>query len=179
MKEKSSLTYYIQEKKSIKYEGCYRNNRNSMFYARARTNSIKLEEHKGRGIAGYDKTCRLCKDGVENIVHFIIDCKMLELYRDYQLIDDRIGDSEERMRVLLFRNREYQNIGNMIKKLWTARKELLDKIKTKQKKNYRTFVNKRSRTPHRMTCNSEPIFRKGGCDYPEWKHNYRSVGSGC
>ena len=116
MKEKVSLTYYMQEKKGIMYERCYRNNRNSLFYARARTNSIKLEEHKGRGIAGYDKTCRLCKDGVENIVHFIIDCKMLEHYRDYQLIDKNISNSEERMRILLFRNREHQDIGNMIKK---------------------------------------------------------------
>ena len=116
MKEKVSLIHYMQEKKGIKYERCYRNNRNSLFYARARTNSIKLEEHKGRGIAGYDKTCRLCKDGVENIVHFIIDCKMLEHYRDYQLIDESISNSEERMRTLLFRNREHQDIGNMIKK---------------------------------------------------------------
>ena len=103
---------------------------------------------------------------------------MLEHLRDYQLIDMSINNSEERMRKLLFRNRNYQEVGNMIKKLWTARKELLDSIKAKQKVNYRTFVNRRNRTPHRMTCNSEPVLRKGGCDYPGWKHNYRSVGRG-
>merc|ERR1711874_632793 len=40
MKEKVSLRYYIQEKQKIKYEKCYRNNRNSLFFARARTNTI-------------------------------------------------------------------------------------------------------------------------------------------
>ena len=178
MKEKVSLIHYVQEKKCIMYERCYRNNRNSLFYARARTNTIKLEEHKGRGIAGYDKTCKLCKDGIEDIVHFIIDCKMLEHCRDYQLIDMNISNSEERMRKLLFRNRNYQEVGKMIKELWTVRRELLENIKAKQKVNYRTFVNRSNRTLQRMTCNSEPVLKKGGCDYPSWKHNYRSVGRG-
>merc|ERR1711874_422126 len=40
MKEKVSLRYYIREKQKIKYEKCYRNNRNSLFFARARTNTI-------------------------------------------------------------------------------------------------------------------------------------------
>ena len=62
MKKKTSLRFYIQEKKGIPYDLCYRNNRNSMFYERARTNTIKLEDHKGRGIVGYDKTCKLCKE---------------------------------------------------------------------------------------------------------------------
>ena len=43
MSKKISLRFYIKEKMEIKYELCYRNNRNSMFYARARTNTIKLE----------------------------------------------------------------------------------------------------------------------------------------
>ena len=66
MEKKISLRFYIQEKKSIHYDLCYRNNRNSMFYARTRTNIIKLEDHKGRGIEGYDKTCKLCKDEKED-----------------------------------------------------------------------------------------------------------------
>ena len=48
MEKKTSLRFYIQEKKRIHYDLYYRNNRNSMFYARARTSTIKLEDHKGR-----------------------------------------------------------------------------------------------------------------------------------
>ena len=75
MIKKTSMKYYIKEKKEIQYELCYRNNKNSMFYARARTNSIKLEEHKGRGIVDYNKTCRLCNEETEDLVHFLTRCK--------------------------------------------------------------------------------------------------------
>ena len=118
MAGKVSLRFYIQEKDKIKYENCYRNNANSLFLARARTNSIKLEEHKGRGIVGYDKTCKICKENDEDLVHFLIDCKKLEKVRDYDLIDKDILNSEDRMRSLLFRNNRFQEIGNMIKNLW-------------------------------------------------------------
>jgi len=82
MTEKISLRHYMQEKRKIEYENCYRNNRNSIFLARARTNTLKLEDHKGGGSPGYDKTCKLCKEGKEDIVHFIIDCKKLEKHRE-------------------------------------------------------------------------------------------------
>ena len=49
MTEKISLRYYIQEKRKIGYENCYRNNSNSIFLARARTNTLKLEEIKAEG----------------------------------------------------------------------------------------------------------------------------------
>ena len=68
--KKSSLRFYIQEKKDIHYDLCYRNNNNSKFYARARINALKLEEHKGRGIEGYNKTCKLCEEE-EDLVHFV------------------------------------------------------------------------------------------------------------
>ena len=49
MIKKSSLRIYVLEKKDIGYELCYRNNSYSKFLARARKNSLQLEEHKGRG----------------------------------------------------------------------------------------------------------------------------------
>ena len=131
---KVSLRFYIQEKSNIKYEHCYRNNANSLFLARARTNSIKLEEHKGRGIAGYDKTCKICKENIENIVHFLIDCKELEKVRDYNLINRDIQNSEERMRNLLFKDNRFQEIGNMIKNLWNKRRYIIENNKKKKEK---------------------------------------------
>merc|ERR1712179_486654 len=125
MAEKVSLRYYIKEKDRIRYDNCYRNNTNSLFLARARTNSIKLEEHKGRGIVGYDKTCKMCKEAEENIVHFLMDCGKLEAHRNYDLIDKDILNPEERMRTLLFRNNRYQETGEMIKNLWIKRRHLL------------------------------------------------------
>ena len=125
MSKKVSLRFYIKEKMEIKYESCYRNNRNSMFYARARTNTIKLEEHKGRGIKGYNKTCKLCNEETEDLVHFIAKCKKLEEIRNYELLDNNIINPEDRMRKLLFRNNRCYEVGKMIKELWTQRRKLL------------------------------------------------------
>ena len=178
MTRKVSLRYYIQEKNKIKYEFCYRNNRNSLFLARARTNTIKLEDHKGRGLIGYDKTCKLCKENKEDIVHFIIDCKKLEESRDYNLIDKNIQNSEERMRKLLFRNNKYQEIGKMIKNLWTNRKKILDINREKHKNNYLDFTNKSSITQQRKKCESDPGPNKGGCGYLKQRHKFNSLGRG-
>ena len=178
MTEKISLRYYVQEKKTIEYEHCYRNNRNSIFLARARTNTLKLEDHKGRGLSGYDRTCKLCKDGIEDIVHFIIDCRKLENYRDYNLIDRSINNSEERMRTLLFRDERYQEIGNMIKKIWEERRKILEIYKEKHKKNYRDFTKKSNIPQLRKKCESEPGRKKGGCNYLKQRHRSNTVGRG-
>ena len=78
LESKSTLKYYAEGKTEIGYEFCYRNNLNSTFLARARTNSLRLEEAKGRGNPYYDRTCKLCKEGEEDLVHFLIECKALE-----------------------------------------------------------------------------------------------------
>ena len=60
LEKKSTLKYYKEGKIKMGYEFCYRNNINSMFYARARLNSLKLEEAKGRGKPYYNKICKIC-----------------------------------------------------------------------------------------------------------------------
>merc|ERR1711913_218163 len=86
----------------------------------------KLEEHKGRGNPRYDRTCKLCRKGVEDIVHFLIACEELEEDRNYHLIDDTLENSEEKIIKLLFQNESFQNIGYMIKRLWKRRKTILE-----------------------------------------------------
>ena len=135
LRRKTSLRFYIQEKKEIHYDLCYRNNRNSMFYARARINAIKLEEHRGRGIEGYDKTCKLCKDENEDLVHFITKCRKLEGIRDYNLLDNNINNPEDRMRKLLFRDSRCYEVGKMVKGLWTLRRKLLKNTQDRQRNN--------------------------------------------
>merc|ERR1711942_644294 len=120
---KSTLKYYIEGKAKIGYESCYRNNANSLFYARARTNSLKLEEAKGRGNIHYNRNCKLCSLGEEDLVHFTMECPALEGKRDYNLIDKNILDPEQRMIMLLFKQRKYQEVGKMIKNLWYRRKK--------------------------------------------------------
>ena len=146
--------------------------------ARARTNTLKLEDHKGRGLPGYDRTCRLCREGTEDIVHFIIVCRKLENFRDYNLINRNITNSEERMRTLLFRDERYQEIGKMIKKIWDERKNILDTHKNLQKKNLRDFTKKNNILPPRKRWESEPGLRRGGCNYLKQRHRSSTVGRG-
>merc|ERR1712121_67648 len=60
LEEKSTLKYYRKGKANMGYENCYRNNAESMLYAQARINALKLEEAVGRGQRYYDQTCKLC-----------------------------------------------------------------------------------------------------------------------
>ena len=178
MTEKISLRYYLQEKEKIGYENCYRNNNNSVFLARARTNTLKLEEHKGRGVPGYDKTCKLCRKSEENIVHFTIDCEKLEKIRNYNLIDSRLDNSEEKMRTLLFRNSNFQEIGYMLKKLWEERRNLLEIYKSRSKKMDQDPSRHRNTAQQREKCRSDPGPGRGGCAYPKQKYRNLSVGRG-
>ena len=151
------------------YENCYRNNTNSTFLARARTNTLKVEEHKGRGVPGSNKTCKLCNDGEENIVHFIIDCEELEDTRNYNLIDNRLRDSEEKIITLLFYNDNSQEIGYMLKKLWRKRRNLLEYKKNKDKRINLDSMRNRNNVPQRGNQRSDPGPVKRGCAHPRQK----------
>merc|ERR1712101_26230 len=51
LESKSTLKYYKEGKPKMGYDFCYRNSADSMFLARARVNSLKLEEAVGRGMS--------------------------------------------------------------------------------------------------------------------------------
>ena len=178
MTKKISLRYYIQGKDTIGYEYCYRNNTNSTFLARARTNSLRLEEQNGRGIPGYDKTCKLCGKSEENIVHFIIDCEELEDTRNYNLINNRLRNSEEKMIELLFYNDNFQEIGYMLKTLWKRRKMLLDYFKISKEYRNQDLLRNSNKDSLKKVYRSDPGPAKGGCGYPRQRFRNSSVGRG-
>ena len=105
-----------------------------MFYARARINSLKLEEAKGRGNIHYNRNCKLCGLGEEDLVHFTMECPALEGKRNYEIIDKNILDPRQRMIMLLFKQRKHQEVGKMIKNLWFRRKAILRYKKEEQKR---------------------------------------------
>merc|ERR1711874_212688 len=102
------------------------------FLARARLNALKLEDQIGRGVRGYDKTCKLCNLAKEDMVHFIIDCPALEGERNYDLIKKLGNNSRDQMVDLLFGNDRFQEVGCMVRKLWQRRRKILAYI---QKEN--------------------------------------------
>ena len=149
LSSKSTLKFYREGKSKIGYDLCYRNNTNSMFLARARMNSLKLEEAIGRGNKNYNKSCKLCHQEEEDLVHFIMKCPKLEEKRNYELMNKEIEDPEERMIELLFKQKRYQETGYMLRMMWYERNKILklsEKNKNKTKKVTRKNTKRRANT---------------------------------
>ena len=160
--KKSTLKFYARGKANIGYDSCYRNDASSTYYARARINSLKLEEAIGRGNRHYDKTCKLCMEGEEDLTHFLINCKALEGRRDYNLLDGGIEDPEQRLIKLLFEQEDHQGVGRMIKGLWFRRKSILENREKMEKNSIERTLNPESMTrsdPGPMGNRQPPIRR--------------------
>ena len=132
MKEKKSLYYYMVEKKKMGYDECYSNSYKSELLAKARTNSLQLAEWYGRGKNGKGEIkCPICKESDEDLIHFLIDCDKLEESRDPKIMNKvKIKKSKIlQVRTLLFKLKEWDNIAEMIQKMWNKRKSIIDKSK--------------------------------------------------
>ena len=126
MISKPSLQWYNEAKLYIGYDECYRNSKNSEYLAKARTNSLQLEEHLGRGKKDYNKTCKLYLQEEENLEHFLIKCPILQSHRNKEAMKPWENlDTKKQTAYLLFKDKNYERTGNMIRKMWLHRKELL------------------------------------------------------
>merc|ERR1712033_155374 len=125
LEEKSTLKYYREGKIKMGYENCYRNNAESMLYAQARINTLKLEEAIGRGQRYYDQTCKLCGLEKEDLLHFMLKCPKLEKRRDREILDNGIEDPEKKLTYFLFKQKNHQEKGRMIKDMWHLRRSIL------------------------------------------------------
>ena len=116
-------------KQDIVYENCYRNNGHSALLAKARTNSLQLEEHLVRGKTHYDKTCKLCVVEEENLENFLVKCTKLESERSKRIMEGTAIPAQEKTIEILFRNNNHQEIALMIKKMWNLRKRMRDDLR--------------------------------------------------
>ena len=133
LRDRKILKYYKEGKGKLGYEFCYRNNINSMFFARVRLNSLSLEEARGRGKAFYDKICKLCGQEEEDLLHFMIKCPYLEKRRNFEIIDESVVEPKERMIKCLFKQNEHQKTGKMIKEMWGTRRNKMEYEKRNKK----------------------------------------------
>merc|ERR1712030_7663 len=60
IREKETMKWYKNGKKKIGYEECYRNSMSSKIFAKARTNTLQVEEVIHRRDRGHDKMCKMC-----------------------------------------------------------------------------------------------------------------------
>ena len=111
MEEKDTLKWYREGKRNIQYDQCYRNGLNSKLLARARTNTLKLEEVIHRRCREHDKTCRLCGLEDEDLKHFILKCPRLRNKRDRRLIEKWSNiDTDKQLTDILFKELEYTRL---------------------------------------------------------------------
>ena len=123
--EKSTLKYYKRGKTSMGYEKCYRNNAESMLYAQARINALKVEEAVGRGKKHHNQICKLCGEEKEDLLHFIMKCPKLEKRRNQLLLNNNIEDPEDKLVDFLYWQQDHKGKGKMIKDMWYARRSML------------------------------------------------------
>ena len=130
MFHKPTLRWYRLGKSNIGYEMCYCNNICSTYLAKARTNSLQLEEHLGRGQPNYDKTCKLCGQEEEDLEHFIVRCPELEGKRNPEIMEEGPPiNSEEKTVHILFGINKFQETAAIIRGMWTYRKHRRDDLR--------------------------------------------------
>ena len=117
------------------YEGCYRNNAGSMLYAQARLNALKLEEAVGRGKKNYNQTCKVCGLEEEDLLHFMLKCPRLEKRRNEEIMNSEIEEPEEKLIHFLYKQKNHQEKGKMIKDMWYARRSILKFKEESERRN--------------------------------------------
>ena len=65
-------------------------------------------------------------------MHFLLMCSSLEKGRNYSIINKNIDEPKTRLIDCLFKNKEHQKVGKMIKDMWSIRK---DNLKAKKEEN--------------------------------------------
>ena len=77
-------------------------------------------------MAEHDITCRLCGMEEEDLQHFIVSCPRLEQKRDREIINKwRNNDKQKQTVDILFNEKEYGKVSQMLGVMWLLRKDLL------------------------------------------------------
>ena len=101
----------------------------------------------------------------------------MEEIRDYELLDKKISNPEKRMRKLLFRDNRCQEIGKMVKDLWTQRRKIMNNLTNRQLNSipYRA-IDPETSTHSQSKSKSDPGPMARG--YRNTRQRYRSLSRG-
>ena len=126
---KSSVKIYYSRKKEIKQEKIYDNRWSSVLLFRARANVLSLNDRQrfNKERIDGDTSCRLCKEGYEDLEHFLINCKKLEEERNPRIMNKTKGNNDENtVGNILFdiEDKDLEDTKKMLAKMWNKRKKL-------------------------------------------------------
>ena len=69
-----------------------------------------------------ETNCDLCKEGMEDIEYFMLDCKELEIKRDREIMESgKSDDREEWMGNMLWKSEDMGRVKNMVGNMWQER----------------------------------------------------------
>ena len=73
----------------------------------------------------HDKICKLC-DNEEDLKHFLISCPRLRMKRNRRIMEKwRNIDKDRQVIDILFNEKEYGKVSQMLGAMWLLRKDLL------------------------------------------------------
>ena len=130
LEAKSSLKIYAMMKLEIREEEIYDNQFDSVLLYKARSNTLQLENRKR--FSGGDIACKLCGSEVEDLAHFVLECRLFnsergnleELQRPY------IENQDELLGGFLFDKANIMIKKKYIGKIWKKRKVKLEEIES-------------------------------------------------
>merc|ERR1712030_38019 len=126
LEEKVTMKWYKNGKNKIGYDECYRNTQSSKILAKARTNTLQVEEVLHRRDRNHDKTCKLCGSEEEDLKHFMISCPRLRSRRNRELMRKwENEDKDQQLINILYNEKDYDKVRKMVKAIWNPRKDLL------------------------------------------------------
>ena len=101
----------------------YENDFESTIWFQARANCLKLED-KNRET---NKECKLCGEEIENLEHFLIKCKRLEIERaqDIRLQKPLNENINETIGEFLFTKEDIDKKKKLLKKMWQKRAAII------------------------------------------------------
>ena len=133
MNEKRSLKIYREFKGKIKEEKFYDNRESSRYLFEARSNTLPLNiqrRHTGGNIS-----CDLCKDGNEDLIHFLVECKELNHKRDNNIMLKNHHENKERMVGNILFKEEKEKVKQMLEDMYKYRRgRTSENDKTEKKK---------------------------------------------
>ena len=98
----------------------------SKLLARARTNTLQVEEFVHRRDRGHSKICKLCGIEDEDLKHFLLRCPRLRSRRNRILMRKWYNvDKDQQLINILFNEKYFDKVRKMTRAMWNLRKDLL------------------------------------------------------
>ena len=127
--EKTTLTRYKNYKNNIEEIKWFKNGFKYSLMMKARADALKLNWRNHRDEA--NKICDLCKEQIETLEHFLIDCNKLQLIRNkFSILQRPMNNNKESIiSKLLLLDFEDDNVNyyiNILSQLWITRNNILN-----------------------------------------------------